>query len=91
MCGEFDLLIIPQFYLECRVKHKGSKVLKQCVQLILIVIAIYISLTRITDFKHSYSDVATGIFTGSLLAYVICFHVSDFFKKGNSENRDVEV
>lgn len=81
----------PQFYLEFRVKHKASKVLKQCVQLILIVAAIYISLTRITDFKHSYSDVATGVFTGSLLAYVICFHVADFFKKESCANRDSGV
>ncbi|XP_070493919.1 putative phosphatidate phosphatase [Chironomus tepperi] len=69
------------FYLEYRVKHKGSKVWKLCVQLILITAAIYISLTRITDFKHSYSDVATGVITGCLLAYVICYHVSDFSRK----------
>ncbi|KAL7026435.1 hypothetical protein ACKWTF_013912 [Chironomus riparius] len=79
------------FYLECRLKHKRSKVLKQCVQLVLITTAIYISLTRITDFKHTYSDVATGVIGGSLLAYVICFHVSDFFKKESNTSCDEEV
>ncbi|XP_070493912.1 putative phosphatidate phosphatase [Chironomus tepperi] len=70
------------FYLESRMKcRQSTQMLKNFLQLSLITTAIYISSTRLSDFKHHFSDVFAGMVLGCFIAYFVCFHMSNMFKK----------
>lgn len=55
--------------------------LKTFSQLFFIVISIYISLTRVADYKHFYSDVAAGAILGTLLGLFIFYSLTDFMRE----------
>ena len=48
---------------------RGARLLRPLVQFLLVMIAIYTGLSRISDYRHHPTDVLTGFVQGGLTAY----------------------
>lgn len=68
------------FYLQARLSWRGARLLRPLVQFILVMIAIYTGLSRISDYRHHPTDVLTGFIQGGLTAYWVAFYISSMFK-----------
>uniref|UniRef100_A0A8C6XCR1 Phosphatidic acid phosphatase type 2/haloperoxidase domain-containing protein n=1 Tax=Naja naja TaxID=35670 RepID=A0A8C6XCR1_NAJNA len=62
-------LLVPQFYLQARFTWRGARLLRPLVQFVLLMLALYTGLTRISDYQHHPSDVIVGLLQGALVAY----------------------
>ncbi|XP_026205236.1 phosphatidic acid phosphatase type 2D [Anabas testudineus] len=71
------------FYLQARLSWRGARLLRPLIQFLLVMIAIYTGLTRISDYRHHPTDVLTGFVQGGLTAYWVAFHISSMFKPCN--------
>nr|CAD7409529.1 unnamed protein product [Timema cristinae] len=72
-------------YLQARMTWRGSKLLRHFLQYMCLLLAIGTALSRISDYKHHWSDVLAGIVQGSLAAIIT---VSIF---GNQDHKSMEV
>ncbi|XP_077590136.1 phospholipid phosphatase 3-like [Stigmatopora nigra] len=68
------------FYLQARLSWRGARLLRPLMQFILVMIAIYTGLSRISDYRHHPTDVLTGFIQGGLTAYWVAFYISSMFK-----------
>jgi len=57
-----------QLYLQSRFTWSGSKLLRHLIQALAIYLAVWVSLSRVSDYKHHWSDVLAGSILGTLLA-----------------------
>lgn len=60
-----------QIYLHKRMTWNGSKLLKHFLQFYLFVLAWYTAMSRISNYKHHWSDVLAGASIGSLCAIIV--------------------
>lgn len=60
-----------QIYLQIRMKWGGSKLFKHFLQFAVLMMALFISLSRISDNKHHWSDVLAGLFVGVAVALLV--------------------
>lgn len=67
-------------YLHKRFTWRGSKLLRHGIQFVLIMMAWYTVMSRVSDYKHHWSDVLAGFSIGLLYAIVIFTFVSDLRK-----------
>ncbi|NXT71024.1 PLPP2 phosphatase, partial [Chaetops frenatus] len=67
-------------YVQARLVGKWARLLRPTIQFFLIAFAIYVGYTRVSDYKHHWSDVLVGLLQGALIAVLIVHYVSDFFK-----------
>lgn len=58
-------------YLQLRVRWKGSKLLKHFLQLLCLLTAWFTAMSRISDYKHHWSDVLAGSFLGIVSSLVV--------------------
>lgn len=70
-------------YLQIRMPWRGSKLLKHFVQFLLLLLAWYTGMSRISDYKHHWSDVLAGAVLGTFCAFIISFCVSNLFVAKN--------
>lgn len=68
------------FYLQARFSWRGARLLRPLIQFLLVMIAIYTGLSRISDYRHHPTDVLTGFIQGGLTAYWVAFYISSMFK-----------
>ncbi|KAM6957054.1 phosphatidic acid phosphatase type 2D [Aplochiton taeniatus] len=73
------------FYLQARLSWRGARLLRPLLQFILVMIAVYTGLSRISDYRHHPSDVITGFLQGGLTAYWVAFYISSMFKTARSD------
>ncbi|XP_022905640.1 putative phosphatidate phosphatase isoform X2 [Onthophagus taurus] len=66
-------------YLQSRMTWNGSKLLRHALQFIAVLAAIFTGMTRISDYKHHWSDVLAGFSIGAVVAIVVAKYVSDLF------------
>ncbi|XP_041985000.1 putative phosphatidate phosphatase [Aricia agestis] len=80
-------------YLQKRFLWRGSKLLRHGIQFLLIMLAWYTVMTRVSDYKHHWSDVLAGFSIGLLYAIVVYAFVSDLRKSGRRAtiNHDSEL
>uniref|UniRef100_A0A4W4ET65 Phosphatidic acid phosphatase type 2/haloperoxidase domain-containing protein n=1 Tax=Electrophorus electricus TaxID=8005 RepID=A0A4W4ET65_ELEEL len=57
------------FYLQARLSWRGARLLRPLLQFLLVMLAVYTGLTRISDYRHHPTDVLTGFLQGALTAY----------------------
>ncbi|XP_028831071.1 phospholipid phosphatase 2 [Denticeps clupeoides] len=78
--GMYAMLFLA-LYVQARVVGKWARLLRPTIQFFLVAFAVYVGYTRVSDYKHHWSDVLVGLLQGALIAVLNVFYVSDFFKK----------
>uniref|UniRef100_A0A8C0YNQ2 Phospholipid phosphatase 2 n=2 Tax=Cyprinus carpio TaxID=7962 RepID=A0A8C0YNQ2_CYPCA len=95
--GMYCMLFLA-LYVQARMASKWARLLRPTIQFFLVAFAIYVGYTRVSDYKHHWSDVVVGLLQGALVAVLTVRYVSDFFKERpprcpdveNAENEDSE-
>jgi phosphatidate phosphatase len=77
-------MVYAGIYLHSRFNWEGSKLLKHFIQYLLVLIAWYTCLSRISDYKHHWSDVLSGACLGVIGALITSQFISDLFEKHKS-------
>ncbi|XP_052848234.1 putative phosphatidate phosphatase [Drosophila gunungcola] len=66
-------------YLQAALSTSLSKLLKHLLQFLFVMFGWYVSLTRITDYHHHWSDVLAGAALGVVFAWLTSAYVADLF------------
>ncbi|XP_075433718.1 phospholipid phosphatase 3-like isoform X2 [Ascaphus truei] len=74
------------FYLQSWLTWRGARLLRPLLQFVLIIVALYTGLSRISDHRHHPSDVVVGFLQGALVAYWVAFHISNMFRQKSSQS-----
>ncbi|KPU76359.1 uncharacterized protein Dana_GF13080, isoform C [Drosophila ananassae] len=69
----FFAMVYLALYLQARMTWRGSKLLRHLLQFVFIMVAWYTALSRVSDYKHHWSDVLAGSLIGSLCALVVSY------------------
>ncbi|XP_076013776.1 phospholipid phosphatase 2-like [Genypterus blacodes] len=78
--GMYCMLFLA-LYVHARMKGKWTRLVKPTIQFFLVAFSLYVAYTRVSDFKHHWSDVLVGLLQGALIAILNVLYVSDFFKE----------
>ncbi|XP_067336758.1 phospholipid phosphatase 2 [Channa argus] len=78
--GMYCMLFLS-LYVQARMQGKWTRLVRPTIQFFLVSFALYVGYTRVSDFKHHWSDVLVGLLQGALIAVLIVRYVSDFFKQ----------
>nr|XP_057929628.1 phospholipid phosphatase 2b [Doryrhamphus excisus] len=78
--GMYCMLFLA-LYVQARLVAKWARLLRPTIQFFLVAFAVYVGYTRVSDYKHHWSDVLVGLLQGALVAALNVRFVSDFFKK----------
>lgn len=57
-----------QLYVQARLSAKWARLLRPTIQFFLVAFAVYVGYTRVSDYKHHWSDVLVGLLQGALVA-----------------------
>lgn len=74
-------------YLHSRMSWKGSKLAKHFLQYVFLALAWFTALSRVSDYKHHWSDAMAGSIQGLVVGLLIIYGVSDLFKNRTKEKR----
>lgn len=66
-------------YLQAALSTRISKLLKHLLQFLFVMFGWFVSLTRITDYWHHWSDVLAGGVLGVLFAWLTAVYIADLF------------
>ncbi|XP_071243715.1 phospholipid phosphatase 2-like isoform X1 [Salvelinus alpinus] len=77
--GMYSMLFLA-LYVQARMQGKWTRLVRPTVQFFLVSFAVYVGYTRVSDYKHHWSDVLVGLLQGTLIAVLNVCYVSDFFK-----------
>ncbi|XP_030559971.1 putative phosphatidate phosphatase isoform X2 [Drosophila novamexicana] len=69
----FYTMVYVALYLQSRMNWQGSKLLRHLLQFLFIMIAWYTALSRVSDYKHHWSDVLAGSAIGAACALIVCY------------------
>ncbi|XP_076009208.1 phospholipid phosphatase 2b [Genypterus blacodes] len=78
--GMYCMLFLA-LYIQARLVARWARLFRPTIQFFLLAFAVYVGYTRVSDYKHHWSDVLMGLLQGALVAILNVLYVSDFFKK----------
>uniref|UniRef100_A0A8C3AZV5 Phospholipid phosphatase 1 n=1 Tax=Cyclopterus lumpus TaxID=8103 RepID=A0A8C3AZV5_CYCLU len=84
-------MLFLALYLQARLQVEWARLLRPTIQFFLIAASVFTGLSRVSDYKHHWSDVLTGLLQGALMAVLVVFCVSDFFKPRVVAHKDVDI
>ncbi|XP_072228539.1 phospholipid phosphatase 1 isoform X1 [Leuresthes tenuis] len=84
-------MLFLALYLQARLQVKWARLLRPTIQFFLIAASVYTGLSRVSDYKHHWSDVLMGLLQGALMALLVVFFVSDFFKPHEDSRKEVDI
>lgn len=61
-------LLREQLYVQARMQGKWTRLARPTIQFFLVAFAVYVGYTRVSDYKHHWSDVLVGLLQGALIA-----------------------
>ncbi|XP_063242613.1 putative phosphatidate phosphatase [Bacillus rossius redtenbacheri] len=70
-------------YLQARMTWRGSELLRPFVQFVSLLLSIGTAVSRVSDYKHHWSDVLAGFTNGTISAIITAVFVSDLFARRN--------
>ncbi|XP_072715203.1 phospholipid phosphatase 1-like isoform X4 [Ciconia boyciana] len=73
-------MLFLALYLQTRMKGDWARLVRPTLQFGLIAASIYVGLLSVSDYKHHWSDVLTGLIQGAVVAVLIAVYVSDSSK-----------
>ncbi|XP_063991302.1 putative phosphatidate phosphatase isoform X1 [Diachasmimorpha longicaudata] len=82
-------MVYLALYLQLRITWKGSKLVKNVLQLICLWLAWFTAMSRVSDYKHHWSDVLVGQLLGVMAAFIMVFAVADFFGERRSTSSSI--
>ncbi|XP_074034379.1 putative phosphatidate phosphatase isoform X1 [Leptinotarsa decemlineata] len=68
-------------YLQKRMTWDASKLLKHTLQFLAVLWAVFTAMTRVSDYKHHWSDVLCGLGLGALVAIITARYFSTLFSQ----------
>ncbi|KQS70778.1 putative phosphatidate phosphatase isoform X2 [Drosophila erecta] len=69
----FFAMVYLALYLQARMTWRGSKLLRHLLQFLFIMVAWFTALSRVSDYKHHWSDVLAGSLIGTICALVVSY------------------
>ncbi|KAG2466011.1 PLPP1 phosphatase, partial [Polypterus senegalus] len=69
-------MLFLALYIQARLVEEWARLLRPTIQFFLIAASVYVGLSRVSDYKHHWSDVLTGLIQGAVVAILIvsiCF------------------
>lgn len=64
-------VFLSQLYLQARLQVDWARLLRPTLQFFLIAASVFTGLSRVSDYKHHWSDVLTGLLQGALMAILV--------------------
>uniref|UniRef100_H2MQR0 Phospholipid phosphatase 2b n=1 Tax=Oryzias latipes TaxID=8090 RepID=H2MQR0_ORYLA len=74
-------MVFLALYVQARLVAKRARLVRPTIQFFLVVFAVYVGYTRVSDYHHHWSDALLGLLQGALVAVLNVVFVSDFFKE----------
>ncbi|XP_063744873.1 phospholipid phosphatase 1 isoform X2 [Eleginops maclovinus] len=84
-------MLFLALYLQARLQVEWARLLRPTIQFFLIAASVYTGLSRVSDYKHHWSDVLTGLLQGAIMALLVVFCVSDFFKPPVAPRKEEDI
>uniref|UniRef100_UPI0037E84176 phospholipid phosphatase 1 isoform X2 n=1 Tax=Semicossyphus pulcher TaxID=241346 RepID=UPI0037E84176 len=84
-------MLFLALYLQARLQAEWARLLRPTIQFFLIAATVYTGLSRVSDYKHHWSDVLVGLLQGALMALLVVFFVSDFFKPRVAPREEADI
>ncbi|XP_059908833.1 phospholipid phosphatase 2-like isoform X1 [Gadus macrocephalus] len=78
--GMYCMLFLS-LYVQARMQGKWTRLVRPTIQFFLVAFSLFVGYTRVSDYKHHWSDVVVGLLQGALIACLTVRYVSDFFKQ----------
>nr|XP_022311472.1 phospholipid phosphatase 1-like [Crassostrea virginica] len=73
-------MIFAILYIQARMQWRSISLLRPLLQMILFHLAFYTCLSRVSDYKHHWSDVLSGAIIGIVTAVLVVFKVLNLFE-----------
>ncbi|XP_026209652.1 phospholipid phosphatase 1 isoform X2 [Anabas testudineus] len=84
-------MLFLALYLQARLQTEWARLLRPTIQFFLIAASVFTGLSRVSDYKHHWSDVLTGLLQGAIMAILVVFFVSDFFKPHADSHKKSDI
>ncbi|ENN73082.1 hypothetical protein D910_01381 [Dendroctonus ponderosae] len=68
-----------QIYVQKRLTWDGSTLLKHTLQFLAVLSSVFTAMTRVSDYKHHWSDVLSGLLLGTIIAWIVARFFSTLF------------
>ncbi|XP_026072849.1 phospholipid phosphatase 1-like [Carassius auratus] len=84
-------MLFLALYIHSRMRASWARLVRPTLQFSFIAVSLYVGLSRVSDYKHHWSDVLTGFVQGAAVALFTVFFVSDLISAKRTSDKDDEI